>query len=119
MPKNAYTTHFKADSVNFDESHPDLGYTKSAEDLGINRGALKTWVRQDRIKRGIQTNQSTGTAKTSEDGLNAEHSWLKHRLRIRRCENGKRRWNPRTSSSLEERDFLRKATKYFVAETNW
>lgn len=37
MPKNIYSEEFKVDAVGLYERHPELSYTKAAEDLGSAR----------------------------------------------------------------------------------
>lgn len=48
ISKNTYSEEFKADAVKLYETHPELSYTKAAEDLGIVDATFKTWVRQTR-----------------------------------------------------------------------
>lgn len=119
MPKNTYTAQFKADAVKLYESHPELGYSQAAKDLGIARGTLKTWARQDRIRRGVPSQQSTGSAPGPTEQLSVEE-----RLARAEAENQalrQRNQSLETANTVlsEERDILRKATKYFAAETNW
>ncbi|MGP9489653.1 IS3 family transposase [Glutamicibacter sp. 287] len=113
MPKNTYTAQFKADAVHLYESHPDLGYTKAAEDLGIARGTLKTWVRQDRIKRGAPTQQSTGSAQMPDPELSAEQRLLQAQAENQALRERNKTLESANSVLAEERDILRKATKYF------
>ena len=61
MP-NKYADEFKADAVSLYERHPELSYTKAAEDLGIGAAALKVWVRQARKKAGKVPTQPVGSA---------------------------------------------------------
>ncbi len=51
MPKNTYTAQFKVDTVKLCESHPELGYSQTAKDLGPSepappRGPYPTVQRQ-------------------------------------------------------------------------
>lgn len=112
MPKNTYTAQFKADAVNLYESNPGLGYTQAARDLGIARGTLKTWVRQARIQRGEPTKQSNGSAPALSEELTVQQH-------LERLEAENKALRERNKILSEERDILRKATKYFAAETNW
>ncbi|WCE40394.1 transposase [Brevibacterium sp. BDJS002] len=48
MPKKKYSDEFKADAVELYGTHPDMSYTQVAADLGVSRGAIKTWVFQTR-----------------------------------------------------------------------
>lgn len=107
-----------ADAVKLYESHPGLGYSQAAKDLGIARGTLKIWVRQDRIRRGAPTQQSTGSVPMPTEQLSVEE-----RLARAEAENQalrQRNQSLETANTVlsEERDILRKATKYFAAETN-
>ncbi|GAA3300037.1 hypothetical protein GCM10017709_08040 [Glutamicibacter nicotianae] len=115
MPKNTYTDQFKADAVNLYESHPDLGYTKAAEDLGIARGTLKTWVRQDRLKRGVATRQSTGNAGTPAADVSTEQRLAQAQAENQALRERNKALESANSVLAEERDILRKATKYFTA----
>lgn len=119
MPKNTYTKQFKADAVNLYESHPDLGYAKAAQDLGIARGTLKTWVRQDRIKRGVATQQSNGSAGAPATDVSAEQRLAQAQAENQTLRERNKALESANSVLAEERDILRKATKYFAAETTW
>jgi transposase len=52
MPKKKYSDEFKADAVALYETHPDMSYSQVATDLGVSRGAIKTWVHQARKAAG-------------------------------------------------------------------
>lgn len=69
-------------------------------------------MRQARIQRGEPTKQSHGSAPAVSEELTAQQ-----RLEHLEAENKALRERNRILS--EERDILRKATKYFAAETNW
>jgi transposase len=105
----SYPPEFKADAVALYLSDPARTYASVARDLGINRETLRLWVKEAR------TNGTAGAKKvapvkrpgrgplTSDDVLEEENKQLKARIR-----------------ELElERDFLRRAAKYFAGETNW
>ena len=119
MPKNTYTAQFKADAVKLYESHPDLGYTRAAADLGIARGSLQTWVRQDRIKRGVPIQQPTGNPPVPNSALSAEERLVQVQAENQALRERNKSLEATNSVLCEERDILRKATKYFAAETNW
>lgn len=119
MPKNTYTAQFKADAVKLYESHPDLGYTRAAADLGIARGSLQSWVRNDRIKRGVPLQQPTGTPEISSVALSAEERLAQVQAENQALRERNKSLEATNSVLSEERDILRKATKYFAAETNW
>lgn len=115
MP-NKYSDEFKADAVSLYERHPELSYSKAAEDLGIGDATLKVWVRQARKNAGklpTQAPQGAEVPETVEDEL--------ARLRV---ENESLRADKRSMRAdldrvTEERAILQKATKYFAAETTW
>ena len=84
-----------------------------AADLGVSRGAIKTWVFQARKAAGKVPTSTADHPETPEDEL--------ARLRV---ENDSLRADKRALRSdverlEEERTILRKATKYFAAETTW
>lgn len=113
MPKNTYSDEFKTDAVELYETHPDMSYSQVAADLGVSRGAIKTWVHHARKASGKVSTSTADHPETPEDELT--------RLRV---ENDSLRANKRTLRSdverlEEERTILRKATKYFAAETTW
>lgn len=102
MPKHTYTDEFKVDAVALYESRGDLSYAQAAQDLGVSRAALKTWVRKAR--ESAATPESIPAMPENEaDRLRSENTALRAKNRLLE----------------EERDILRKATKYFAAETNW
>ena len=113
MPKKKYSDEFKADAVELYETHPDMSYSQVAADLGVSRGAIKTWVFQARKAAGKVPTSTADHPETPEDEL--------ARLRV---ENDSLRADKRALRSdverlEEERTILRKATKYFAAETTW
>jgi transposase len=113
MPKKKYSDEFKADAVALYETHPDMSYSQVAADLGISRGAIKSWVFQARKEAGKVSTSSPDRPETPEEEL--------ARLRV---ENDSLRADKRSLRSdverlEEERAILRKATKYFAAETTW
>jgi transposase len=113
MPKKKYSNEFKADAVALYETHPDLSYSQVATDLGVSRGAIKAWVHQARKAAGEVSTSPPDQPETPEEEL--------ARLRV---ENDSLRADKRSLRSdverlEEERAILRKATKYFAAETTW
>ena len=113
MPKKKYSDEFKADAVALYETHPDMSYSQVAADLGISRGAIKSWVFQARKEAGKVSTSSPDRPETPEEELAS--------LRV---ENDSLRADKRSLRSdverlEEERAILRKATKYFAAETTW
>lgn len=113
MPKNKYSDEFKADAVELYETRPDMSYSQVAADLGVSRGTIRTWVKQARQAAGAVPTAPAGHPESPEEEL--------ARLRI---ENDSLRADKRSLRSdverlEEERAILRKATKYFAAETTW
>ena len=116
MTKKKYSDEFKADAVRLYETRPDASYSTLAADLGVARGSLKTWVHQARKKAASAQSEATperGASETPQDQLarmQAEIEQVRARNQALVAENDR---------LSEERDILRKATKYFAAETNW
>ncbi|WP_413336613.1 IS3 family transposase [Brevibacterium sp. GP-SGM9] len=109
MPKKKYSDEFKADAVELYETHPDMSYTQVAADLGVSRGAIKTWVFQARKATGAVPTSAPAHPETPEEEV--------ARLRV---ENDSLRADKRSLRTdverlEEERAILRKATKYFAA----
>lgn len=117
MVMKFYSPEFKADAVALYLSDPDLTLAGVAEDLGVSRGTLRDWVRAERSGHG-----GTGTSRTSKtkepatvkeptrEQLEAEIAALRTELKQVRKQN---------ATLAEERDILRKATKFFATEMNW
>ena len=116
MTKKKYSDEFKADAVRLYENRPEVSYSTLAADLGVARGSLKTWVHQARKNATSAQPRSTENADASETPqeqlarMHAEIEQIRARNQALVAENDK---------LSEERDILRKATKYFAAETNW
>lgn len=117
MPRNTYTREFKADAVALYERHPELSYSQAAEDLGISRAALKTWVHLDRKAKGKLPSQAPETPRGEPETEAEELARLRVENQALRDE--KRSMRGDLDRLAEEREILRKATKYFAAETNW
>jgi transposase len=103
MVNKHYPAQFKADAVALFRSRPGATIASIADDLGINRETLRSWVRADDRQRGTgrpSRAAAAGPAPASVEGENAEL-----RRRVRELE--------------EERDILRKAARYFAGETRW
>ena len=69
MPKKKYSDEFKADAVELYETHPDMSYSQVAADLGVSRGAIKTWVFQARKAAGKVPTSTADHPETPEDEL--------------------------------------------------
>jgi transposase len=103
MVNKHYPAQFKADAVALYRSRPGATIASIADDLGINRETLRSWVRADDQLRGtgrLPGASAAGPAPASVEDENAEL-----RRRVRELE--------------EERDILRKAARYFAGETRW
>ncbi|GAB3838055.1 transposase [Micromonospora andamanensis] len=99
MVMKHYPAEFKADAVALYRSRPGATIAQVAEDLGVNRETLRSWVRVDDQRRGAVAGPPAPAASSVED----ENAAL--RRRVRELE--------------EERDILRKAARYFAGETRW
>ena len=102
MVNKHYPAQFKADAVALYRSRPGATIAQIADDLGVNRETLRSWVRADDQRRGGPAGPVVAgrVAPVSVEEENAEL-----RRRIRELE--------------EERDILRKAARYFAGETRW
>jgi transposase len=105
MVMKYYPPQFKADAVALYRSRPGATIVQVADDLGINRETLRSWIRLDDQRRGATDSARPAAASTagSADSVEAENAEL--RRRVRELE--------------EERDILRKAARYFAGETRW
>ena len=104
MVMKHYRQQFKADAVGLYRSRPGATIAQIADDLGINRETLRSWVRADDQRCG--TGASGGPARgVQTPPASAEEENAELRRRVRELE--------------EERDILRKAARYFAGETRW
>jgi transposase len=104
MVNKHYPVQFKADAVALFRSRPGATIASIADDLGINRETLRSWVRADDQRRGTGASAgSAGQAQVAPASVQDENAEL--RRRVRELE--------------EERDILRKAARYFAGETRW
>lgn len=101
MVMKQYPPEFKADAVALYRSRPDATIKQLAEDLGVSRETLRSWIRRDG-QRVVEA-QPPVAAPVADGALQAENAQL--RRRVRELE--------------EERDILRKAARYFAGETRW
>jgi transposase len=87
-------------------SRPGATIASIADDLGINRETLRSWVRLDDERRGAAgPRQTRPGAAAGEAAGSVEQENAELRRRVRALE--------------EERDILRKAARYFAGETRW
>lgn len=102
MVMKHYPQQFKADAVALYRSRPGATIAQIADDLGINRETLRSWIRIDDQQRGVAEASRPATP-AAAPSVEAENAAL--RRRVRELE--------------EERDILRKAARYFAGETRW
>ena len=113
MAGKTYTEEFKRDAVALYETSPGATISSIAEDLGINRSTLSSWLNV--FGTGTKTNAAGDkiagpiAATNSHRSAGEELSDAEH-IRVLKREVAKLR---------EEREILRKAAKYFAEETNW
>jgi transposase len=104
MVNKHYPQQFKADAVALYRSRPGSTIAQIADDLGVNRETLRSWVRADDQRRGGQAGPAA-PAGTAQAPASVEQENAELRRRIRELE--------------EDRDILRKAARYFAGETRW
>jgi transposase len=103
MVNKHYPPEFKADAVALYRSRPGATIAQIADDLGVNRETLRSWVRLDDQRRGGAVGPVAPARPQPTGSVEEENAEL--RRRIRELE--------------EERDILRKAARYFAGETRW
>ena len=103
MVNKHYPAQFKADAVALYRSRPGATIAQIADDLGVNRETLRSWVRADDHRRGGSAGLAASTEPQGTGSVEDENAAL--RRRVRELE--------------EERDILRKAARYFAGETRW
>ena len=103
MVNKHYPQQFKADAVGLYRTRPGATIASIADDLGVNRETLRSWVRADDQRRVAGLGPSRSSAPAAAGSVENENADL--RRRIRELE--------------EERDILRKAARYFAGETRW
>jgi transposase len=103
MANKHYPAQFKADAVALYRSRPGTTIAEVADDLGVNRETLRSWVRADDQRRGGGAQSQASVSKPEAGSVESENAEL--RRRVRELE--------------EERDILRKAARYFAGETRW
>src|SRR4051812_169636 len=105
MANKHYPQQFKADAVALYRSRPGATIALIADDLGVNRETLRSWVRADDQRRGSGPGPAGSASTVGEAPGSVEDENAELRRRIRELE--------------EERDILRKAARYFAGETRW
>ena len=104
MVNKHYPAQFKTDAVALYRSRPGATIASIADDLGVNRETLRSWVRLDDQRRGAGSRPARAVPAAGEPGT-VEQENAELRRRVRELE--------------EERDILRKAARYFAGETRW
>src|SRR4051794_35094641 len=104
MVSKHYPARFKADAVALYRSRPGATIAQIADDLGVNRETLRSWVRADDQRRGAAAGPAAVAGRPASV-VSVEDENAELRRRIRELE--------------EERDILRKAARYFAGETRW
>src|SRR2546430_7235320 len=103
MVTKHYPQQFKADAVALYRSGPGATIALIADDLGVNRETLRSWVRADDRRRGSGPRRARSASTAGEALGSVEEDNAVLRRRIRELE--------------EERDILHKAARYFAGET--
>jgi transposase len=103
MANKHYPQQFKADAVALYRTRPGATIALIADDLGVNRETLRSWVRADDQRRGARAGRPAAVGGEVAGSVEDENAQL--RRRVRELE--------------EERDILRKAARYFAGETRW
>src|SRR3954462_6240433 len=98
MVNKHYPAEFKADAVALYRSRPGATIAQIADDLGVNRETLRSWVRADDQRRGASAGPAAAGPGQAPGSIEEENAELRRRVR----ELG------------EERDILRKAARYFA-----
>jgi transposase len=104
MANKHYPVEFKADAVALYRSRPGATIASIADDLGVNRETLRSWVRLDDERRGGGRRPARAVPAAGEASGTVEQENAELRRRVR---------------ELEERDIRRKAARYFAGETRW
>jgi transposase len=102
MANKHYPVHFKADAVALYRSRPGATIAQIADDLGVNRETLRSWVRLDDERRGAGPRPARAVPAAGDGAGTVEQENAELRRRVRELE--------------EERDILRKAARYFAGD---
>ena len=106
MVMKRYSAEFKAEAIALCRSRPGVPVAQVADDLGVNRETLRSWIRIDEGRKNgphWSPPESSGVPEPGSVSVEDENAAL--RRRVRELE--------------EEREILRKAAKYFAGETRW
>lgn len=97
MGTSKYSPEFRADAGAMYHASPGGTYASVAKDVGINHETLRTWVRD--------AEQTAWPGAVEATAMEKENRQLRARVRVKELE--------------VEREILRRAAKYFAAETSW
>jgi transposase len=109
MARKNYTEEFRRQAVDLFESTPGATLSGIAEDLGIARGTLATWVKD------LGTGSTTPAIGAPPPNGKPESSAAK----IARLEAELAQLRADKTRIETEKKILRQAAKYFAGETNW
>ncbi|MFJ4866869.1 transposase [Streptomyces sp. NPDC088748] len=98
-----YPAEFKADAVALYRSRPGATIKSVAIDLEVNTETMRNRIRAADGRRSGAHSALATAAKSDDDGVQAELAAARERIR----------------ELEEERDILRRAARYFAAETRW
>jgi transposase len=101
MANKHYPQQFKTNTITLYRTRPRATIASIADDPGVNRETLRSWVRADDQRRGTGPIRPAAVAGEGSGSVEKENADL--RRRVRELE--------------EERDILRKAARYFAGET--
>lgn len=110
MPRKNYTDEFRREAVELYEHTPGATLRGVAADLGVSRGTLAQWRREQGY---------TGPRTDDPDRHGEVPEGESPQARIARLEAQVRRLEGEAKMLATERDILRKAAKYFAGETSW
>ncbi|MBR8745349.1 transposase [Nocardiopsis sp. MG754419] len=105
MAMKHYPPAFKADAVALYRSRPGTTIAHVADELGINRETLRSWIREDDDARSTQTTTTAWAARSGQASAATES-----------VEEENQRLRAQVAVLTTERDILRKAAAYFAAE---
>ena len=103
MAMKHYPAEFKADAVALYRSRPRATFAEIADELGVNRETLRTWIRKDDAQRAPAP-------------APAQHRPYPDRTGQESLEQENRRLRGEVAELEKEREILRKAAAYFAGE---
>src|SRR4051794_27269820 len=79
MVNKHYPVEFKADAVALYRSRPGASIASIADDLGVNRETLRSWVRLDDERRGVAGPRQTRPASFKRETLQGRQAFTDER----------------------------------------